>query len=63
VVDAGGPVHHLVRRVAHLHGMGSAGDGDGARALGFGSAIRTKNGAGILTKTLDNPLAKRGAVG
>jgi len=41
VVDAGGPVHHLVRRVAHL-GMGAAGDGDGARALGFGSAIRTK---------------------
>lgn len=22
VVDAGGPVHHLVRRIAHLRGVG-----------------------------------------
>lgn len=42
MVDACGPVHHLVRRIAHLRGMEGAGDGYGPELLGFGSAIRSK---------------------
>jgi hypothetical protein len=56
VVDAGGQVHHLVRRVAHLRRVG--GGTDGPRLLGFRGATEGEERWGVIFPKVTNLCSK-----